>query len=166
MTTSVPGVLFRADGSIIFILFFLFNFWLAPFWLGSYDNRPPRGLIQQIAPKRLYTKAGLHQKHLFIKMYSIYLHRVADVEGPRDWRFPKVQGLPQKEGPPTYNILSRNLVLPRFMRFLKGFHGAFYESNPDLGELATKVSVLLKGFQQKSACFQRAFREPAFGELS
>ena len=27
-------------------------------------------------------------------------------------------------------------------------------------------SLLLKGFQQKSACFQRAFIEPAFGELS
>ena len=159
-------MLFCANGSIIFILFFLFNFWLAPFWLGSYDNRPPRGLIQQIAPKRLYRKAALHHKHLFIRMYSIYLHRVADVERPRDQRFLKVQGLLRKEGPPTYVILSRNLVLSRFTRFLKGFHRAFYESHPALGELSTKVNVLLKGFQQKSACFQRAFREPAFGELS
>ena len=30
-----------------------------------------------------------------------------------------------KEGPPAYAILSRNLVLSRFRRFLKGFHRAF-----------------------------------------
>ena len=45
-----------------------------------------------------------------------------------------------------YVILSQNLVLSRF---LKGF----YESHPALGVLSTKFSKLLKGFQQKSACF-------------
>ena len=51
--------------------------------------------------------------------------RVAEVEGARERRSPKGQGLLRKEGPPTYAILSRNLVLSRFTRFLKGFHRAF-----------------------------------------
>ena len=51
--------------------------------------------------------------------------RVAEVEGARERRPPKGQGLLRKEGPPTYTILSRNLVLSRFTRFLKGFHRAF-----------------------------------------
>ena len=42
---------------------------------------------------------------------------------------------------------------------------AFYESHPALGVFSTKVSLLLKGFQQKSACFRRAFGELAFVEL-
>ena len=66
--------------------------------------------------------------------------RVADVEGPRDRRSPKGQGLLRKEGPPTYAILSRNLVLSRFTRFLNGHHRAFYESHPTLGVFSTKVS--------------------------
>ena len=36
--------------------------------------------------------------------------RVAEVEGARERRSPKGQGLLRKEGPPTYAILSRNLV--------------------------------------------------------
>ena len=66
---------------------------------------------------------------------------------------------------PTYAILLQNLVLSRFMRFLKGRHRAFYESHPALGVFSTKVSLLLKGFQQKSACFRRASGEPTFVEL-
>ena len=92
--------------------------------------------------------------------------RVADVGGPRDRRSPKGQGLLRKEGPPTYAILSRNLVLSRFTRFLNGHHRAFYKSHPTLGVFSTKVSLLLKGFQQKSACFQRAHFQIAFVELS
>ena len=88
--------------------------------------------------------------------------RVADVGGKQERRSPKGQDLLRKEGPPTYVILSRNLVLSRFTRFLKGFHRAFYESHPALGELSTKVSLLLKGFQQKSTCFWRARSQRAF----
>ena len=93
-------------------------------------------------------------------------HNVAQVARAHERRSPKDQGLLRKEGPPTYAILSQNLVLSRFTRFLKGHHRAFYESHPALGVFSTKVSLLLKGFQQKSACFRRAFGEPAFVELS
>ena len=41
-------------------------------------------------------------------------------------RSPK--GLLRKEGPPTYAILSRNLILSRFTRFFKGFRRALNES--------------------------------------
>ena len=91
--------------------------------------------------------------------------RVADVEVPQYRRCTKGQDLLRKEGPPTYDILSRNLVLSRFTRFLKRHHKAFYESHPALGVFSTKVNLLLKGFQQKSVCFQRTFGEHAFGEL-
>ena len=66
--------------------------------------------------------------------------RVADVGGPRDRRSPKGQVLLRKEGPPTYAILSRNLVLSRFTRFMNGHHRAFYESHPTLRVFSTKVS--------------------------
>ena len=66
--------------------------------------------------------------------------RVADVEVPQYWRCKKSQVLLQKEGPPTYAILSRNLVLSRFTRFMNGHHRAFYESHPTLGVFSTKVS--------------------------
>ena len=52
----------------------------------------------------------------------------------------------RKEGPPTYAILSRNVVLSRFSRFLKGFCGAFNKSQLSFGE--------------------PAFGELAFGELA
>ena len=83
--------------------------------------------------------------------------RVADIELPQYRRYTKGQGLLWNEGPLTYVILSQNLVLSRFIRFFKGHHRAFYESKPDLGVFLPKVSLLLKGFQQKSACFRRAF---------
>ena len=83
--------------------------------------------------------------------------RVADVEEPQNRWCTKGQGLLRKEGPPTYAILSRNLVLSRFTCFFKGHHRAFYESHPALGVFSTKVSLLLKGFQQKLVCFRRAF---------
>ena len=70
-----------------------------------------------------------------------------------DQRSPEGQGLLRKEGPPTYAILSQRLVLSQFARFLKCFHRAFNKSHPALGKLKTKVSLLLYGFQQKSACF-------------
>ena len=85
------------------------------------------------------------------------LARVADVKVPQYRRYPKGQRLLQKEGPPTYAILSQNLVLSRFTRFLNGHHRAFYKSHPTLGVFSTKVSLLLKGFQQKSACLGRFF---------
>ena len=91
---------------------------------------------------------------------------MADVEEPHNRRCTKGRGLLRKEGPPTYAILSRDLELSRFTRFLKGHHRAFYESHPALGVFSTKVSLDLKGFQQKSACFWKAFGEPTFGELS
>ena len=80
---------------------------------------------------------------------------MADVGVPQYRRCTKGQGLLRKEGPPICPILLRNLVLSRFTRFLKGHHRAFYESHPALGVFSTKVSLLLKGFQQKSACFRR-----------
>ena len=93
------------------------------------------------------------QNHTYLQI------RVADVEGPRDQRSTKVQGLLRKEGPPTYAILLQNLVLLQFMRFLKGHHRAFCESHPTFGVFSTKVSLLLKCIQQKSARFLRDFRE-------
>ena len=68
--------------------------------------------------------------------------RVADIDGARERRSPKGQGLLQKEGPPKLSIVAI------YMFFSKAFM-----------ELSTKFSLLLKGFQQKSACFQRAFVE-------
>ena len=65
-------------------------------------------------------------------------------------------GSSTKGRPPTYAILLQNLVMSRFTRFSKGHHRAFYESLPALGVFSTKVSLLLKGFQQI---------QPAFGEL-
>ena len=66
---------------------------------------------------------------------------------------PKGQGLLRKA------ILSQNLVFLRSMHFLKGFQRksscflrAFNERHPSCEELSTKVSLLLKSFQQKSAC--------------
>ena len=82
---------------------------------------------------------------------------MADVGGTQERRSPKGQDPLRKEGPSTYAILSRNLELMRFMRFLKGFHRAYYESHPALGDFSTKVSLLLKGFYKS---------QPAFGELS
>ena len=84
---------------------------------------------------------------------------MADVGGPRDRRSPKGQGLLRKEGPPTYAILSQNLVLSQFTRFMHGHHRAFYKSHPTLGVLSTKVSyvsLLLKPSNKS---------QPAFGEL-
>ena len=92
--------------------------------------------------------------------------RVADVEEPHNWRCTKGQGLLRNGGHQTYAILSQNYVLSRFTRFMNGHHRAFYENHPTLGVFSTNVSLLLMGFQQKSACFRRAFGEPAFKELS
>ena len=95
---------------------------------------------------------------------------MADVEGPRNRRFVKGQCLLRMEGPPTYAILSRNLVLSQFTRFLIGHHRAFYESHPSLGELSTKFTLAFEGFSTKDSLlserFWRAFVEPALGELS
>ena len=105
-------------------------------------------------------------------------HRVADVEGPRDRRSPKGQGLLRKEGPPTYAILSRNLELSRYTRFMNGHHRAFNESQlsqPAFEGLPTKVSLLSESFWRArfqrvfvefSSSFRRAFGELTFGELS
>ena len=60
----------------------------------------------------------------------------------REQRSPKGQGLLRKEGPPTYAILSRNLVMSRFTHFLKGFHRAFNESHPAFEELSMKAILL------------------------
>ena len=68
------------------------------------------------------------------RICSVEENRVADVEGPRDRRYPKGQGLLRKEGPPTYAILSRLTC------FMNGRHRAFYESHPSLGVFSTKVS--------------------------
>ena len=56
--------------------------------------------------------------------------RVAEVGGTWKRRSPKRQSLLREERPPTYVILSRNLVLSRFTRFLEGFRRAFNESHP------------------------------------
>ena len=68
--------------------------------------------------------------------------RVADVEGAWERRSPKGQGHLRKEGPLTYAILSQNLVLSQFMRFLKGFRRALNESHPAFEEPSTKVILL------------------------
>ena len=91
--------------------------------------------------------------------------RVADNEGPRDQRSPKGQGLVQKEGPPTYAILSRKLVLSRCTCFLKGFHKASTKVLL-LSESFNESQLDFEGLSTNSACFRRAFGEPAFGELS
>ena len=56
-------------------------------------------------------------------MYTVQCTvRVADVEGPRDRRSLKGQGLLGKEGPTTYAILLRNFSCKVFRLFLKGCH--------------------------------------------
>ena len=55
--------------------------------------------------------------------------KVADVLGPWDRRLPKGQGLLQKVEPPTFAILSQNLVLSQFTSFLKCFCQALNESH-------------------------------------
>ena len=57
------------------------------------------------------------------------------VWGDRTWGTAKAallekSGFSRKEGPPTYAILLRNLVLSRFTHFLKGFHRALNKSHP------------------------------------
>ena len=104
---------------------------------------------------------------------------MADVEGPQDRRSPKGQGLLRKEGPPTYAIFSRNLILSRFTRFMNGHHRAFYKKSSYFGSvfiesqlsqlafegLPTKVSLLSESFRRVSREFSESFRR-AFGELS
>ena len=90
---------------------------------------------------------------------------MADVEVPQYQRYTKGQGLLQNEGPPTYAILSRNLVLSQFTRFLIGHHRAFYESHPSLGELSTKFTLAFEGLSTKVSLLSERFRR-AFVELS
>ena len=68
-------------------------------------------------------------------------------EGPQYEKMPTrrvadVEGLLRKEGPPTYAILSRNLVMSRFTHFFKGFHRAFNKSHPAFEELSMKAILL------------------------
>ena len=91
--------------------------------------------------------AGMSNLQWFAAFYGYTGHfddtvngRVADVGGPRDRRSPKGQSLLRKEGPPTYAILSQNLILSRFPRLMNGHHRAFYKSHPTLGVFSTKVS--------------------------
>ena len=102
------------------------------------------------------------------KILQLDACRVADVARACERRSPKGQGLLRKEGPPTYAILSRNLVLSRFTRFLKGFHRVFNESHPAFIKLTIRAILLSKSFQQKPSCFRRAFNKShlAFVELS
>ena len=85
-----------------------------------------------------YSAPFWHWNKLLLQCRS----RVADVARARERRSPKGQGLLRKEGPPTYAILSRNLVLSRFARFLKGFHRALNESHRAFVELSTKAIML------------------------
>ena len=89
-------------------------------------------------------KGGLYTQPPYLCRFCSCLQtsRVADVERAREQRSPKGQGLLRKEGPPTYAILSQNLVLSRFMRFSKGFHRAFNESHPAFKELSRKAILL------------------------
>ena len=75
--------------------------------------------------------------HFFVTVF-----RVADVGGARERRSTKGKGLLRKEGPPTYAILSRNLVLSQCTRFLKGCHRALNENHPAFVELSTKAILL------------------------
>ena len=63
------------------------------------------------------------QSHYFgaLRALSSGQGRVAEVARAREQRSPKGQGLLRKEGASTYAILSRNLLLSQFTRFLKGF---------------------------------------------
>ena len=90
-----------------------------------------------------------------ISWFHTPTYRVADVGEPREWRCMKGQGLLRKEGPPTYTILSRNLVLSRYTCVLKGHHRAFYESHPALGAFSTSVRLLSESFWRARFC--RAF---------
>ena len=73
----------------------------------------------------------------------LVLARMADVARTREQRSPKGEGLLRKGGPLTYAILSRNLVLSGFMRFLKGFRRALNKSQHAFIELSTKIILLL-----------------------
>ena len=112
----------------------------------------------------------LHITHLRRENCNSLTYSWAGCQMLCERRSQKGQGLPQKEGPPTYAILSRNLVLSQFMRFLNGFHRALNKSHPAFKELSTKVILLSLSFQWKSSwsCFRRAFNKshPAFVELS
>ena len=74
--------------------------------------------------------------------------RVADVARARGRCSPKGQGLLGKEGPLTYAVLSQNLVLLRFTRFLKGFHRVLNKSHPAFVELSGKAILVLLSFQR------------------
>ena len=47
-------------------------------------------------------------------------------------------------GPSTYAILSRNLVLSRFIHFLKDFRGALNKSQPSFIEFSAKVPAVVE----------------------
>ena len=70
-------------------------------------------------------------------------NKVPDVEEEQERRFTKGPSLLRKEGPPTFAILSRNLVLSRF-------------------------DWLSQSFERKTSCFRRGFNEShhTFWELS
>ena len=89
------------------------------------------------------TKLFLTLSKRYVGGVGLGCDRVADVEGARERRSPKGQGLLLKEGPPTYAILSRKLVLLQFMRFLKGFRRTLNKSHPAFVEHSTKVILLL-----------------------
>ena len=90
------------------------------------------------APKA--SKTGLDAR---IPAISTPRHEPAHVVArAHERRSPKSQALLRKEGPPTYAILSQNLVLSRFTRFLKGFHRAFNESHPAFVEFSKKAILL------------------------
>ena len=83
----------------------------------------------------------------------------------RNRRSTKGQGLLRKEGPPTYAILSQNVVLSRFTLSLSferktSCSGrAFNESHPASSELSMKDTLILLSYsvQLKPSCFCRAF---------
>ena len=94
---------------------------------------------------------------------------MADGGELRERQCTKGQGLLRREGPPNIRYFIAKLGIVAIYAVWKGRYRAFYKSHPALGMFSTKVSLLLKGFQQKVSLllvsFWRAFVEPAFKEL-
>ena len=100
----------------------------------------------------VFKRTNLQSREAVIYQHRYFSHigegvvadcpRVAEVGGLRDRRSTTGQGLLRQKGPPTYAILSRNSILSRFTRFLKGFRRALNESHPAFVEHSTKAILL------------------------
>ena len=78
---------------------------------------------------------------------------------------PKGHVLLRKKESPTYATTTKCETLIVVPPFLNRLGRMCNKSNPAFGYPSTKVSLLSEGFQQKSSCFWRAFREPIDYEI-